>query len=142
MSILDLTTQSVEKRKSINIDGQDYGVVLKDELGLRKIHYLQAAGKSIDKKLAREYDNVNEIDSDGEDMETLLNKCTKIILPELPDTILAKLSDSQKINIIQVFGEAVGGKAGTRQLNKKSRTGTQSSPPSNDSTKPETPSAG
>ncbi|MBC2858726.1 hypothetical protein [Stappia sp. 28M-7] len=132
--ILDLET--LIKRPIIRIDGERYELRAPDELSVLESQRLTTAGKEIE-ALASSGDPENVLAG-------VIDDVTRRIVVDLPDAVLAGLSESQKMAICEVFTQllmrrrlAVAG-AIARKLTgataQSARTGDLSSQGSNAST--------
>lgn len=97
-TLLELDT-AAPTRPLIKIDGIEYQLKVQDDLGLREEAELQRMRKSF-----------AEIES-GENSAELANnlrRMVKILLIDLPDEVLDRLSDSKKLRIVSAFIQEVG----------------------------------
>jgi len=134
-NLLDLST--IHQRPTITIDGTRYGLKTWDDFGLLDVTYFQEVGK---KALGMG----NTItDEEVPEVAEMINGMIDKIVVDLPASVRDKLTDWQKIKIIEVFSEAVtpqegSGEAATQE---NPSTGENSSPDSKTDME-ETPSAG
>lgn len=123
--LLDLST--IHEHPKIRIDGKLYEMLTGDDLGIRDIAEFQAIAKSAEKL----QDGDLSPDEAGE-IAIMIDGMIRSITVGLPDNLREKLTDFQKIKIIEVFSDAVTEQTGRTATAKKS-TGEKSSPASNDS---------
>lgn len=91
--ILELST--LIERPTIRIDGTLYELRAPDELSVMDGQYLTHAGKRID-ALARTEDA-------DEHLPMLLDEVIRRVTVDLPEEVLGKLKESQKLSICEVF---------------------------------------
>lgn len=101
MGILDLSTQKPE-RNHITVDGVDYELAVMDDLAFKDSAFMSYVG--------RKAQGVEKIetwtDEFGDELEEMIYKAGKIILPDMPDEVYNRLTDNQRLRVIQVFSEA------------------------------------
>jgi len=125
-SALNLSTKKLAHPK-VSIDEIMYDLALAEDFKLREFLWLENKGKEVMKYLARGFDNLEESEFEG--LEKLLHEITGKVLIDVPDEIMQKLGDNQKLQIVELFIETVGRSGGTLRS-----AGTKSSPGSKDST--------
>lgn len=94
--ILDLATFE-ENRPPIRIDGVTYHLKSSDELSLMDSHWFGARAKEMS-ILSDGNDG-----SDMEELELLLRSIVRRAVVDVPDAVLARLSGSQNMAIVEVF---------------------------------------
>jgi len=131
--LLDLSTLA-PTRPAIRIDGVEYELsVIADfgAVGLYRLESLALAAEKINTTKRKDYTEQTAID-----LSVNLSSQVKLIVLELPDDVLDKLSDSQKGAILTVFSQAVSPDEEppppVRRRNQQ--TGEKSSPASSDFT--------
>lgn len=133
-AILDLET--LIKRPTIRIDGKLYELRAPDELSVLDSQWLTTAGKRIEQLAAAG-------DPEGK-LPELLEAVVRRILVDVPDDVLARLSEAHRMAICEVFtvlllrrrmavAGAIAGKL-TEATAQGARTGETSSPGSPDIT--------
>ena len=107
---LNLSTEKTEHPK-VSIDGTLYNLALAEDYKLREFLWLEAKGKEVMTYLGIGYGNLGE--TEFEDLEKLLSEITGKVLIDVPDEVMQKLGDSQKLQIVELFIETVGRSGGT-----------------------------
>ena len=137
--VLDLSTIA-PIRPVVRIDGDDYEVALSSDFGLVDNHRLE----ELRKPMAAYASGDSEDQETVEAMAAALKEFTGMVLRGSEPELLDKLTEGQRLAIIQVFTDTAGWQAPTpatpRQRNR--RTPEKSSPGSNGSTEAATQSAG
>jgi hypothetical protein len=123
---LNFSTKEPE-RPRISIDEVIYELALAEDFTLREFLWLETKGREVLKHLAKGYANLD--DSEFESLEKLLGEIAAKVLIDVPDEVMQRLQDSQKLQIVELFIETVGRRGETPRSD-----GTRSSPGSNDST--------
>lgn len=97
-TLLELDT-SAPTRPLIKIDGVEYQLKVQDDLGLKEEAELQRMRKAF-----------VEIESgqDSSELANHLKRMVKILLIDLPDDVLDRLSDAKKLKIVSAFTQEVG----------------------------------
>jgi len=108
---LNLSTEKTEHPK-VSIDGTLYNLALAEDYKLREFLWLE---------LGKGYANLD--DTEFENLEKLLNEITGKVLVDVPDEVMQKLGDSQKLQIVELFIKTVGRSGETLRSG-----GTKSSP--------------
>lgn len=145
--LLDLTTLAPD-RESIFIDGQPYELIAPREASLRENaiidrcrRALNLVSEQVDKTLTpekrKQADKV---------ITAALATAVRVLVPDAPDDVLAKLNDNQRLAIVQAFTRAARQKREATPVNRAERrrsrsTTGSSSPASAGSTAPMTGSA-
>ena len=125
-SALNLSTKKPAHPK-VSIDEIMYDLALAEDFKLREFLWLETKGKEVMKFLARGFDNLEE--PEFESLEKLLHEITGKVLIDVPDEVMQKLGDNQKLQIVELFIETVGRSGGALRS-----AGMKSSPGSKDST--------
>jgi hypothetical protein len=100
--ILDLST--LVERPTVRIDGVEYTMSVPEDLGLRDLTTVERLRNRVNKVMAKE----DVTDADVETVARALETMVRIILPELPGEVLARLSDVKRLAIVNAFRQAVG----------------------------------
>jgi len=98
--VISISTEHKE-RKAIEIDFVKYELADPNEMGFKEFAWLENTGGDIQKLLKGRLTD-NKIDQVVE----LVDKAVKKIVIDLPDKVLSKLSDKQKMTIITSWSEA------------------------------------
>lgn len=97
-TLLELTTDAPE-RSAIKVDGKTYELRSRDDLGLKEDAEFR--------RLMKEFADAQP-GQDWEKMASFLNSMVKTVVIDIPDEVLAKLSDGKKLKIIEAFTQEVG----------------------------------
>jgi len=117
---LNLSTEKTEHPK-VSIDGTLYNLALAEDYKLREFLWLENKGQEVMKFLGKGYANLD--DTEFENLEKLLSEITGKVLVDVPDEVMQKLGDSQKLQIVELFIKTVGRSGETLRSG-----GTKSSP--------------
>lgn len=93
------------ERPTLKIDDATYHFRVRDDLSMREIAFVQFAGKRIG-VLQDELQNSDSWSEEkADELEELVDRVARVVLHDVPDDILGKLSDMQKLNLIEAFSE-------------------------------------
>jgi hypothetical protein len=96
--VLDLSTETPD-RPVIRIDGKDYHLAIADDFTFAEFTWLAREGSKFGDLWAAENTN-------GE-LEKQLDKLCRMAFHDIPDEVYEKLNDGQKLQVLNVFTEAV-----------------------------------
>lgn len=104
MAEVALTLDTARVRRAVVVDGERYELRDPDELSLRETNRLQAMVKQVGEVM------------EGQDipderlavLEAALDGCVAATIPGMPGEIRAKLTDAQRVKLIQAFTNARG----------------------------------
>lgn len=102
---LNLNTEINESRPKVVIDGSAYYMRTMDDMKYRNAMWYPWASKRINELLEELQEDYTEDKAD--ELESILDKAANMILMDVPDEVYQKLSDSQKMEIVRFFTEAV-----------------------------------
>jgi len=100
MNILDLDKFQPDA-KTVRIDGDEYRLLLPNDLTLREQKYCQYVFHRVSKASAADDEKFDERRA-GE-LDELINNTIAIILPDVPKETLAKITQRQKMAIIEAW---------------------------------------
>lgn len=112
-----LELQTGVDRPVIKIDGAEYHFATRDDLRYRDIAYMGWAGSRIEELGGQISSPATYSDGAAEEFEQVLAKACKLALYDVPDEVYEKLTDTQRMQIIEVFSKAVSpaeGEEGSR----------------------------
>lgn len=98
-NVLDIRTGEPE-RATITIDGEPYELNTEDDLQFKDTVFLGFVSNEIE-EAQKSY-----TDKRGEKLEQYLNKAVGLIVRGVPDEVVARLSDGQKLKVVEVFSNA------------------------------------
>ena len=126
--LLELSTL-VPDRPFFTIDGKRYELAVLQDFGLVQLAQLQHLQDRIGTLQA----TTQPTSEEAEQLAATLDEAVTLLVRALPSEMRAKLTDRQKIEILQVFPGAVPptGPPPNRQSRRRQRIGAKSSPGSN-----------
>lgn len=100
--LLDLET--LIERPTITIDKKPYEILSPEELSILDSQRFTSWGARIE-KLSQEANDLAEdaLKENAEELRALVDKVVRKVLVDVPDDILAKLKDAQKLRVVEVF---------------------------------------
>ena len=138
--LLDLSTLA-PTRPTIRIDGTEYQMHVMDDFGAVELYHLNVLGEEAVK--IQRVRQKGRTEQQAIDFSENLSKQVNMMIIDLPDEVLAKLTDPMKGQILKVFSDTAGQNT-EKEVDKEAEarpTGEKSSPDSSDSTG-ETPEDG
>ncbi len=109
--LLNIETQT---RPTISIDGTSYEILTPDDLSIVDHHRFQKWGKRIDTLMA-----APELDDDAAvELTSMLAKLTDRIMCDVPEDVRAKLTDTQRLRVAEVFTQPLRRKPKKRAVGK------------------------
>lgn len=106
---LDLSTQ--RERPKVRIDGVEYELVRPDDLTVSQALWLEKIAPKVD-RLAKEIRDQGFDEAKAEELGREILKVSDIILGEVPAEVRARLTEMQKLIVIQAYIAVSGGFAG------------------------------
>jgi len=108
--VLDLAT--LVERPTIAIDGCRYEILSHDELTAVDLHLFEAAGRRIEALMGSE-----ELpEADQEALRRLIVKTSERVMVGVPPEVAAKLSDTQRLAVLEVFTQLPALKVATKMM--------------------------
>lgn len=104
--ILDLNTLD---RPVISIDKRDYPVMLREDFGLLDLLHIDRMAHIVNEVRGKAVDQVTE--AEVERMGEALDHFVRLVMPDVPPEVFARLRDGQKLRIVEAFtrlGASVG----------------------------------
>jgi hypothetical protein len=101
------TFVTAHERPTIKIDGVVYELLEPEDLRLKDALWLEKAAKRIDALMKQMSDESSDV---TEELGDLIFKVTDILMREVPDKVKARLTDIQKLSVIQVYMTTLGKK--------------------------------
>lgn len=101
---LNLSTKKL-KRPGVSIDGAVYEIALAEDFKLREFLWLETKGTEVMQSLAKGYSNLDN--GEFEKLEALLDEITTKVMIGVPEEVMQRLHDSQKLQIVELFIETV-----------------------------------
>lgn len=101
--LLDLATLD---RPQISIDKRGYDVMRPDDFGIRELLKLHKLRDQVARVQATAPEDLTE--AALEEMADALDTMVRMIMPDLPAEVFAKLYDTQKLQIVAAFSTLVG----------------------------------
>lgn len=115
--LLELSTL---ERPTILIDGREYELMRPDDLGLRDLMRIRRLQSQLAKWQAMDEDALS--DEDLDQAAGLLDTLCRMLLPETPAEVYARLSDGHKGQIVQAFTRLARPRATATPAGKQSPT--------------------
>lgn len=100
----ELNLSTTVERKTITIDGKKYEIRNANELKYKESAWYLYASKEIPKITKQLEEEYNE--ELAEKFDDLLNRAARNAFVEIPEEVYDKLSDEQKIKVVEFFVEA------------------------------------
>ncbi len=113
-ALIDLSTTAEQERQFIKIDGKEYDLLRREDLGLQQ----QAVFLSIGKRMEKLGTKMSEGDIvEGEVIELVkqMKKAVHMVVPSVEPELLNKMKESHLLAIVNAFNEANGKKKGASE---------------------------
>jgi hypothetical protein len=101
---LNLTTE--QDRPVLKIDGRAYHLATTNDLRFRDVAYMGWAGKRIQVLGEQIGDPSTYTDEAADEFERVLHKACAMALFDVPEEVYEKLTDNQRMEIMEAFNEA------------------------------------
>ena len=113
-ALISLTTQEEIDRPFIKIDGTDYEIQTKDDLGLKDLAELAVIGKRMTKLTDGDFNPQM-----AEEAAAQLRRTIPRVIRKIPAEVLKKLTDGQCLSLLNAFSGAAGFQAPKPSKDKK-----------------------
>lgn len=105
-ALLDLQTEEKFERPVIKIDGKEYELSVKADLGLRESVRMTAIGN----RMIKVSEKGDISDSEVTELLTQMRNAVKILVRDITDDVLKKLKEHHMLQIVESFSKTAGTK--------------------------------